>query len=75
MPRRKLIKGDRVKITGPWSITSKEGGNDLIGKHAKVVDVLERSWMPIILVVKGHTLNLTLAWDRENLRALPRKKS
>ena len=83
MPRRKLIKGDRVKITGPWSNrpdVSKDEGFEHIGKNATVTNP-DRSdkypgakvHMNVVIRIDGH--DDTLYWCRGNLSALPRRKN
>lgn len=73
MPRRKLIEGDRVKITGPWRSGSHLGEN-LIGKNATVHKMKPYGAMPVKIHIDGTPDDMMYHWCRENLRALPRKK-
>lgn len=66
---RKLAKGDRVKITGPWS--GSWCGREYIGKFATVNYDDGGSTMSININIDG--LRDSFFWDRESLRALPRK--
>lgn len=71
---RALVKGDRVKIIGPWCLdTGEDGGRHHIGKSASVVEVTDHPTMPVNINIDGDvdTLN-PWHWCRENLRALPR---
>ncbi len=74
MPRRKLIKGDRVKITGHWdgdaSDSRKESTEDLVGKYATVDRIRKDISMSIVIEIDG--IDGLFFWDRENLRALPK---
>ncbi len=74
MPRRKLIKGDRVRITGPWHPSG--GGEHHIGENATIINPNRgEPWtsMKVDVVIDG--LNYPLHWCRENLRALSRRKN
>ncbi len=83
MPRRKLIKGDRVKIIGPWSNrpnVNKDEGFKHIGKNATVINPDRSSEYPemklhmnVDILIDGHNTDCTFYWCRKNLRALPRK--
>ncbi len=71
---RELIKSDRVKIIGPWLQGEENCGQNYIGQFATVIDVIStRGWMPIVINIDGDVPVMTFAWDRETLRALPRK--
>ncbi len=66
---RKLVKDDRVKITGPWMIDSDgDCGENQIGN----IETVARAFKP-----DSNGLSVRLGsgyyWCRENLRALPRK--
>lgn len=69
---RKLVKGDRVKITGLYGST---GGSRYIGKFAVVNKVYKRDSMSIGIRIDDDLEypGFLWFWDRENLRALPRK--
>lgn len=72
---RALIKGDRVKITGPWNSedSDDDGGKGHIGKFATVWNAgLPEEPMSIIINIDG-VPGKRFFWDRENLKALPRK--
>lgn len=75
MPRRKLVKGDRVKITGPWSLVPGEGkGRIHTGKLATVVEVTDHPSMPVDINIDGDAdTSSPWHWCRESLQALPRK--
>ncbi len=71
---RELVKGDRVRIVGPWLSGSKgdDEGHRHIGKKAIVTSPKSGPsyLMPIEIEIDG--LGYTLQWCRETLRALPR---
>ncbi|TET41428.1 MAG: hypothetical protein E3J60_04555 [Dehalococcoidia bacterium] len=71
---RKLVKGDRVKVTGGWGI---KGGGSLgehyIGCFATVVGFTKMSMPITIKLDEDIDTSYVFNWCRENLRALPRK--
>lgn len=72
---RTLVRYDRVVITGGWNSEASDnhGGERHIGKFATVlrVDPLGEP-MPIQINIDGIEFD-SFHWDRETLRALPRK--
>ncbi|KKN53597.1 hypothetical protein LCGC14_0600930 [marine sediment metagenome] len=76
MAYRELRKGDRVKITGPWSVLGSTG-LQFVGKYAIVIHVRDKPTdrMGIHIHIDGDKANLIYHWCRQNLRALPRRKT
>jgi len=77
MPRRKLVKGDRVKIIGLWKVSNPDPnrncGRAYIGNYATVIDDL--GCVDTKMGIRIHIDNEEGIWHwcRKNLRALPRK--
>jgi len=75
MPRRKLIKGDRVKITGPWRLNTDGNGEgrQYIGEYATVIRITNHPTMSVdIHMDSDEDPSGVYHWCRENLRALPK---
>lgn len=68
---RELKPSDRVKIIGPWRCNDSEGGAHYIGQYATVIAIEDTK--SVRVRIDDDIPDIVFFYDRESLRALPRR--